>query len=148
MTVRSTVTRPAWYGFPYYAGLDKSGETRYTNSMKVDRVMKKKTVSNLCSGEVVKAGYKRANREFMDTNRFVGFKVGSLHFNNLRDLKNYFGIPNLRALEFEIDRQEFGSLTAEFQCVSEQDPYFWGAYLYNGAFRVGTSADKLSLEVA
>jgi hypothetical protein len=108
----------------------------------------KKTISNLSSGEVVTAGYKRSNREFMDANRFVGFKVGSLHFNNLRDLKNYFGVPNLRALEFEVDRQEFGSLTAEFQCVSEQDPYFWGAYLWNGAFRVGTSADRLALGAA
>jgi hypothetical protein len=116
--------------------------------MKVDRVMMKKTVSNLYSGEVVNAGYTRRGVKLVDANRFVGFKVGSLHFNNLRDLKNYFGVPNLRALEFEIDRQEFGSLTAEFQCVSEQDPYFWGAYLYNGAFRVGTSADKLTLEVA
>jgi hypothetical protein len=106
-----------------------------------ERTMKK-TISNLYSGEVVNAGYKRGG---LDANRFVGFTVGSLHFNNLRDLKDYFGVPNLRSLEFEIDRQEFGSLTAEFQCVSEQDPYFWSAYLWDGAFRVGTSADRLAL---
>ncbi len=110
--------------------------------------MKKKTVSNLCSGEVVNAGYTRRGVKLVDANRFVGFKVGSLHFNNLRDLKDYFGAPNLRALEFEANQQGFGSLTAEFQCVSEQDPYFWGAYLWDGAFRVGSSADRLKLAAA
>jgi hypothetical protein len=110
--------------------------------------MKKVTVSTLRSGQVVKAGYKRRSSTAMDQNRFVGFTVGSLHFSTLRDLKDYFGAPNLRALEFEANQQGFGSLTADFQCVSEQEPYFWGAYLYDGAFRVGTSADRLSLEVA
>ncbi len=105
----------------------------------------KKTLSNLYSGEVVKAGYTRRGVKIVDENLFLGFKVGSLHFDNLRALKNYFGVPNLRALEFEVDRQEFGSLTAEFQCVSEQDDYFWGAYLWEGSFRVGTSADRLQL---
>jgi hypothetical protein len=110
--------------------------------------MKKVTVSTLRSGQVVKAGYKRRSSTAMDQNRFVGFTVGSLYFNTLRDLKDYFGAPNLRALEFEANQQGFGSLTADFQCVSEQDPYFWSAYLYEGFFRVGTSADRLVLEAA
>ena len=110
--------------------------------------MGKVTTATLRSGQVVKAGYKRSYFTAMVENRFVGFTVGSLHFNTLRDLKNYFGVYNLFALEFEIDRQEFGSLTADFQCVSEQDPYFWSAYLYEGFFRVGTSADRLVLEAA
>jgi hypothetical protein len=110
--------------------------------------MGKVTTATLRSGQVVKAGYKRSSFTAMDENRFVGFTVGSLYFNTLRDLKGYFGAPNLRALEFEANQQGFGSLTADFQCVSEQDPYFWSAYLYDGSFRVGTSGDRLTLEAA
>jgi hypothetical protein len=46
-------------------------------------------------------------------------------------------------IEFEADRLEGGSVTAEFRNVEEG--YMWGAYLWNGAFRVGTSADRLVL---
>ncbi len=146
MTVRGTATRPARYGFPYSAGLDKSGETRYTNSMKVDRVMTKKTVSNLYSGEVVNAGYTRRGNAMVDQNRFVGFKIGDNVYSNLKLLKQAFGVSNLKDLEFEADRLELGSVTAEFFDVD--DNYFWGSYLWNGAFRVGTSADKLTLGFA
>jgi hypothetical protein len=106
----------------------------------------KKTISNLSSGEVVTAGYKRSNREFMDTNRFVGFKVNDMFFSDMKLLKSHFGVRNLKELEFEADRQELGSITAEWFNTEEQ--YFWGSYLWNGAFRVGTSADRLALEVA
>jgi hypothetical protein len=82
-----------------------------------------------------------------DVNRFVGFKVGDLYFSKLKDLKEFFGVRNLRDLEFEADRQEqYGSITAEFQNFDDNDPYFWGAYLWNGSFRVGTSADRLVLD--
>ena len=103
----------------------------------------KKTISTLYSGEVVTAGYKRSNREFMDANRFVGFKVGDNVYSNLKLLKQAFGVSNLKDLESEVDRLEQGSITAEFYATEEQ--YFWGAYLWSGAFRVGSSADRLSL---
>lgn len=102
----------------------------------------KKTVSNLYSGEVVTAGYKRGECNFTDPQRFVGFKVGELHFSNLALLKKAFGVRNLRDLEFETDRLEVGSVTAEFyDCEGE---FFWASYLWDGAFRVGTSADRLA----
>lgn len=110
--------------------------------------MKENTVSisSLKSGNVIKAGYIRGQRDMTDANRFVGFKVGERGFTNLQDLKEFFGVRNLKELEFEADRQnQFGSVTAEFQNVSDTDCYFWAAYLWNGCFRVGTSADRLQL---
>lgn len=103
----------------------------------------KKTVSNLYSGEVVTAGYTRGQRNFTDQNRFVGFKVGEQVYSNLKLLKQAFGVSNLKALEFEIDRLELGSVTAEFYNTEEQ--YFWASYLWSGKFCVGTSADRLAL---
>jgi hypothetical protein len=106
----------------------------------------KKTISNLFSGEVVTAGYKRRDRNFTDANRFVGFKVGDNVYSNLKLLKQSFGVSNLKELEFEADRLELGSVTAEFYATEEG--YFWGSYLWNNAFRVGTSADRLVLDAA
>jgi len=106
----------------------------------------KKTISNLFSGEVVTAGYKRRDRNFIDANRFVGFKVGDNVYSNLKLLKQSFGVTNLKELEFEADRLELGSVTAEFYATEEG--YFWGSYLWNNAFRVGTSADRLVLDAA
>ena len=105
--------------------------------------MTKPTISNIEPGRIYNAGYIRGERNFSDPNRFVGFKVGSLNFTNLKQLKQYFGVRNLRDLEFETDRIEAGSVTAEFyDCNGE---FFWAAYLYNGKFCVGTSADALKL---
>ena len=106
----------------------------------------KKTVSNLHSGEVVTAGYVRHNVSNLDSNRFVGFKVGDNVFSNLKIAKQSFGVSNLKELEFEADRLEQGSVTAEF--YDTEEGYFWAAYLWNGAFRVGTSADRLVLTAA
>jgi hypothetical protein len=102
----------------------------------------KTTVSTLISGQVVQAGYKRRNL-LIDPNRFVGFKVDGMNFSELKYLKQQFGVKNLKDLEFETDRQELGSVTAEF--YDTEGEFFWGAYLWNGAFRVGTSADRLQL---
>jgi len=55
-------------------------------------------------------------------------------------------VRNLREVEFEADRLELGSVTAEFRDVDGE--FLWGAYLWNGAFRVGTSADRLVLRAA
>lgn len=102
----------------------------------------KTSVSKLTSGQVVQAGYKRRGL-LVDPNRFVGFKVNGMFFSELKLLKQHFGVSNLKALEFEADRQELGSVTAEF--YDTEGEFFWGAYLWNGAFRVGTSADRLVL---
>lgn len=101
------------------------------------------TVSNLHSGQVVLAGYKRRTL-LVDTNRFVGFKVGDNTFSNLKLLKNAYGVSNLKELEFESDRLEQGSVTAEFYDTEGQ--FFWAAYLFGGKFCVGTSADRLVLQ--
>lgn len=104
--------------------------------------MTKPTVSNLQSGQTVQAGYKR--RELLvDENFFFGFKVDGQWFANLKQLKQFLGVKNLREIEFEADRLELGSVTAEFRDVDGE--FLWGAYLWNGAFRVGTSADRLVL---
>jgi hypothetical protein len=130
-------------GFPYFTNDPK---TRYTKGMKVQEAMKKPTVSNLYSGEIVTAGYIRGQRNFTDANEFLGFKVGSLFFTNLKQLKENFGVSNMKELEFEAERLELGSVTAEFFNVDEQ--YTWAAYLWNGGFKVGSSADALKLATA
>jgi len=99
------------------------------------------TVSKLVSGLDYIAGYKRGKRESLDLNNFKGFKVGALVYSNLKLLKQVFGVKNLRDLEFEVKRFDVGSVTAEWYNIEES--YYWGAYLWNGAFRVGTSADRL-----
>lgn len=104
--------------------------------------MTKPTIANLESGQTVQAGYKR--RELLvDANFFFGFKVNDQWFANLKQLKQFLGVKNLREIEFEADRLELGSVTAEFRDVDGE--FLWGAYLWNGAFRVGTSADRLVL---
>ena len=108
--------------------------------------MTKITVNNLSSGKVCRAGYKRGERDFTDLNRFVQFKIGEVRFFTLAEVKKAFGVRNLKDLEFEVDRLELGSVYAEwFNCDSG---YFWAAYLYNGSFRVGSSADRLTLSAA
>ncbi len=104
------------------------------------------TVSNLSSGSVLRAGYRRRGADLLDHNRFVGFKVNGMFFSDLKLLKSFFGVRNLKELEFEADRQELGSVTAEWYNSDEE--YFWGSYLWNGSFRVGSSADRLVLEAA
>ena len=105
--------------------------------------MTKPTISNIEPGRVYNAGYIRGERNFIDQNRFVGFKVGEQTFSNLKLAKQAFGVRNLRDLEFEIDRLELGTFTAEF--YSTEGNYFWAAYLWNGGLKVGTSADALKL---
>lgn len=104
------------------------------------------TVANLAAGNVVRAGYVRRGCDMTDTNRFVGFKVGDQYFSCLRHMKEFFGVKNLREIEFEADRLELGSVTAEWYCTEGE--YFWGAYLWEGSFRVGSSADRLTLKAA
>ena len=117
--------------------------------MKNETTMTKITVATLAPKQTVAAGYIRRRNGFndgldeLDTNRFDGFKVGELKFDNLKVLKAHFGVKTLSELEFEIDRLELGSVYAEFH--NPEGNYYWAAYLYNGSFRVGSSADKLVL---
>ena len=105
----------------------------------------RKTVSNLCSNEYVMVGY----RNSLDLNRFMAFRVGDFRFPSLKSLKSHFGVRNLRDLEAELDRLELGSCYAEFQCVANpNDTYTWAAYVWNGKFCVGSSADRMQLEAA
>lgn len=108
--------------------------------------MTKPSISNLQSGQTVQAGYKRRDHLMADENFFFGFKVDGQWFANLKQLKQFLGVKNLREVEFEADRLELGSVTAEFRDVDGE--FLWGAYLWNGAFRVGTSADRLVLQAA
>lgn len=109
----------------------------------------KVTISNIKAGQVVSAGYRYRGTNSMDNNRFIGFKVGDLYFSKLQDLKEYYGVSNLRQLELKVEEDCLQvSVTAEFQNVSSADPYLWGAYLWEGCFRVGTSADRLTLAPA
>jgi hypothetical protein len=109
-------------------------------------LIKKPTVANLIHGDICRAGYKRGERDFSDVQRFVCFKIGEQTFNNLKLLKQAFGVTNLRDLETKTDEPYLGSITAEFYDL--EGKFFWAAYLWNGTFRVGTSADKLTLSAA
>ena len=97
-------------------------------------------VSKLTVGWTYLAGYRRRDADSLDTNMFVCFKVGDLVYSNLKLLKQAFGVKNLRDLETEVDLLELGSITAEW--YNTEEGYFWGAYLWKGAFRVGTSGDR------
>ena len=107
---------------------------------------KKPTVANLIHGDICRAGYKRGERDFTDIQRFVCFKIGEQTFSNLKLLKQALGVTNLRDLETKADELDLGSITAEFYDL--EGKFFWAAYIWNGSFRVGSSADKLSLQSA
>ena len=108
--------------------------------------MKKITVNSLSSGQIVRSGYKRGDRDFTDLNRFVQFKVGETYFFTLAEVKKALGVTNLRDLEAKLDERELGSVYAQW--ANCESGYFWAAYLYNGSFRVGSSADRLTLTAA
>jgi len=108
--------------------------------------MTKPSIASIKAGSEVLAAYKRLARIPAVRQRFLGFKYNGLWFSDLRTLKKFMGVKNLHEVEFEADRLEGGSVTAEFRDVDGE--FLWGAYLWNGAFRVGTSADRLILRTA
>ena len=111
--------------------------------MKNETTMTKFTVTKLAPKQTVSAGYRRHGVDLIDANLFEGFKVGELKFDNLKTVKAYFGVKTLSELEVEVDRRDLGSVYAEFKDIEDGD--FWAAYLWKGAFRVGSSADRLVL---
>ena len=129
------------------APFSKTARVCHNKGMK-EITLPRPTVANLLAGKVVRAGYVRGQRDMTDSNRFIGFKVGDLYFSKLKDLKEFFGAKNLKELEIKAGYQKLGTVTAEFQNVAVADPYFWGAYLWEGSFRVGSSADRLTLKAA
>lgn len=80
---------------------------------------------------------------------FVKFKVFNRSFHTLSGLKKYFGVTNLRDLEKEFDkiRRENGcaytSIYAEFYDIEREE--YWDAYLFQGSFKWGSGAYRLSL---
>jgi len=110
-----------------------------------ETTVKKLTINNLSSGKICRAGYKRGDRDFTDDNRFVQFKVGQTYFFTLAEVKTALNVTNLRDLETKLDERD---LTVYAQWANCETGYFWEAYLWNGAFRVGSSADRLTLTAA
>lgn len=111
-----------------------------------ENTLPRPTVANLLAGKVVRAGYVRRGRDMMDTNRFVGFKVSEHYFSRLSHMKEFFGVKNLKDLETKVSYRGMGEVTAEWYCTDGK--YSWAAYLWEGSFRVGSSADRLSLKAA
>jgi hypothetical protein len=104
------------------------------------------SVANLAAGQVVLAGYNYRGEPRVDKNLFLGFKFNDTWFSTLKHLKEFLGSNSLKELETEAQLRGNGSITAEFRNV--EGDYLWGAYLWKGSFKVGTSADRLVLQVA
>ena len=109
--------------------------------------MKTIPVTQIKAGDTALAGYRyRDHLDNLDKNLSIGFKVGNQFFNRLQHVKEFFGVKNLKQLEEKAKEQELGCVTAEWKCLPEEGQmpeYIWGAYLWGGSFRVGTSADRL-----
>jgi len=109
----------------------------------MNQTQTKTTVSNLKVGKVYQAGYISRGNDNRTANRFVGFRVNGQYFNQLKTLKQFYGVRNLRDLEFEVDRLEHGSIPCEwYDC---EDEFHWAAYLWSGKFCVGSSGDALKV---
>jgi hypothetical protein len=96
------------------------------------------TAAKLEAATEVLAGYKN----LLDRNLFLGFGVD--------DTPRWSTLANAKeALECttygDVLAKE-GNLYAHFHCV--EGDYAWAAYYFNGAWRVGSSADRLQLRTA
>ena len=101
-------------------------------------------LSQLTAGTVIQAGY----RNWYTPCEFLGFSFkhdGPIVAGTMKELKGQTGCSNLRELEALGALGETG-LYAVFRDVQDGDR--WMAYLWQGAWRVGTSADRLQLAVA
>lgn len=112
--------------------------------------MKTIPVTQIKAGDTVLAGYRyHGHLDNLDKNLFIGFKVGNQFFSRLQHVKEFFGVKSMKQLEEKAKEQELGCVTAEWKCLPEEgqmSEYLWGAYLWEGSFRVGTSADRLVIK--
>ena len=105
--------------------------------------MTKTTISNIQPQDTVRVGYSRGGFFAGGLNRFEGFTVGDAEFGTLKEVKAYLGERTMRNLECKANslgtsvRAKFYDYEAEF---------LWEAYIWGGAFRLGSSADRLQFK--
>ena len=91
--------------------------------------MTKTTIANIKNGDILNVGY----RGHLDRNQFLGFYTdGSF---------TGAGYATLSELRSNVADQD--TYYAKF--LSLDGDYTWGAYRWNGRWRVGSSADMLQL---
>jgi len=98
-------------------------------------------VSTLTPGTAVNAGY----RAWATPCTFLGFAVkhdGEPRWSTLKEFKQAFQVSNLKNLEEAVEAKALGAY-AVFRDTEDGDT--WSAYLWQGRWRVGTSADVLQL---
>lgn len=99
-------------------------------------------LASLTAGQAVKAGY----RGWHTPCKFLGFSDNAEAysqtpaFDTLADLKAAKAARNAAELEQLQNQANFYALFRDIE-----DGTTWGAYLWKGAWRVGTSADRLQL---
>jgi hypothetical protein len=104
-------------------------------------------ISSISAGTLVNAGYSGE----ATLNKFLGFTDNSEAysetpvFHSLAELKAAKGARNYKELE-EIQNSSL-RYGQDFYAVfyDLEKRYTWGAYLWRGSWRVGTSADRLQL---
>jgi hypothetical protein len=103
-------------------------------------------IASLTAGQAIKAGY----RGWHTPCEFLGFSDNTKAysetpaFNTLADLKTAKGARNAAEIEQLQDQASYGhSFYALFRDL--EDGTTWAAYLWKGAWRVGSSADRLQL---
>lgn len=121
-----------------------SGDLTHTSTS----AMSKPTFANLTPGKKVLVGGIFSDPILCS---FVKFKVFNRSFHTLSGVKKYFGVTNLRDLEKKLDKirkknTDYMSLHAEFYDI-ERDEY-WDAYLFQGSFKWGSGAYRMSLSEA
>ena len=116
-----------------------SGDLTHT----LTSAMSKPTFANLTPGKKVLVG-----GIFSDPTpcSFVKFKVFNRSFHTLSGVKKYFGVTNLRDLEKKFDKirgGQYTSIYAEFYDIEREE--YWDAYLFEGSFKWGSGAFRMSL---
>ena len=99
-------------------------------------------VSSLRPGQKVAAGY----RKWSTPNTFMGFGLDrekDVQFSDLRVAYTAADCKNLKQLEDWANTQG----KTVYAVFRDPEDGVWAAYLWKGCFRVGTSADRLTLKV-
>jgi hypothetical protein len=105
------------------------------------------TIANIKAGEIVLAGYK----SFKDENTFLGFTdlterySERIAFSSLKEVYAATGAGSLSGLEAH-EKANGAAYGHRFGAVFKSvDGDTWTAYLHNGRYSVGSSADALKL---